>query len=653
MRTVAIDLETRLIGAGNLAPLPIVLSIADANGNRLTKEWRREAFALLSDPHVMLVGHNIAFDLGCLFQHAPELRPLIWAAYDDWRVSDTGIRDRIILLATGRRTFDAALHVRPSFSLSEAVRRNLPDHAAWSWWADEKHPAADASDAAAGGWRTRYSELEKVALVDWPEAARAYALADSLLTLRVWEAQRDFAADYLDSPLYLRNEADQVQAAWALHLISAWGLQTDGARTEEYATKWNGLLTASQDQLAQSGLIRSVKGKWVKDTAAIRARVAVALAAKSLPVVLTPQGEISTEREVLEDTDDPLLHALAEQTKVEKLLGTYLPVLRSGVYAPIHTRYEVLIETGRTSSSKPNLQNIPRDSFVRDYAQGGAKTLLTTREAFVPRAGYNFVSVDYDTLELRTLAQAAIWLTGQSHLAGVLNDGLDPHLDLAALMLGVSYDDAKARKAAGDKGITYFRTLAKAANFGFPGGLSANSFGDYAKTSTGGALRLTRTDSQNIKNYWAGRWREMPAYFRAVESCRSGDYYTVEMFRTRLVRANCTYTAACNTYFQALAAHGAKRACYAAVRAAFHEPNSPFYGSRPAMFVHDEIIAEVPEDRTHEAGVELSRIMCEAMQGVVPDVKITASPAAMRRWYKEAATVYDANGRLVPWEPKP
>jgi len=436
-------------------------------------------------------------------------------------------------------------------------------------------------------------------------------------------------------------------------LISAWGLQTDGARTEEYATKWNGLLTASQDQLAQSGLIRSVKGKWVKDTAAIRARVAVALAAKSLPVVLTPQGEISTEREVLEDTDDPLLHALAEQTKVEKLLGTYLPVLRSGVYAPIHTRYEVLIETGRTSSSKPNLQNIPRDSFVRDYAQGGAKTLLTTREAFVPRAGYNFVSVDYDTLELRTLAQAAIWLTGQSHLAGVLNDGLDPHLDLAALMLGVSYDDAKARKAAGDKGITYFRTLAKAANFGFPGGLSANSFGDYAKTSTGGALRLTRTDSQNIKNYWAGRWREMPAYFRAVESCRSGDYYTVEMFRTRLVRANCTYTAACNTYFQALAAHGAKRACYAAVRAAFHEPNSPFYGSRPAMFVHDEIIAEVPEDRTHEAGVELSRIMCEAMQGVVPDVKITASPAAMRRWYKEAATVYDANGRLVPWEPKP
>jgi DNA polymerase I-like protein with 3'-5' exonuclease and polymerase domains len=70
------------------------------------------------------------------------------------------------------------------------------------------------------------------------------------------------------------------------------------------------------------------------------------------------------------------------------------------------------------------------------------------------------------------------------------------------------------------------------------------------------------------------------------------------------------------------------------------------------MFIHDEIIAEVPEDRTHEAGAELARIMCDAMQVVVPDVKITASPAAMRRWYKDATTVYDLNGRLVPWEPR-
>ena len=657
MRTVAIDLETRLIGAGNLAPRPIVMSIADQSGNRLTKEWRREALLLLSAPDVLLIGHNLAFDLGCIYQHAPETRALIWKAYDEGRVSDTSIRDRIILLATGRRTFDHELNVRPWFSLAETVKRNLPDHAAWEWWAAEKHTSSEDGETDTVGWRLRYSELEHVDLADWPEAASKYALADSLLTMRVWQAQNELACDYRENDYLVRNESDQNRAAWALHLISAWGLRTDGEMTEEFAQKWEGLLEASQARLLQSGIVRETKGprgvvKRTKNTAVIRDLVAKAYASKGLAPPLTEKGDICTDRESLEDTGEPLLLMLAEQTKLEKLLGTYLPVLRSGVYAPIHTRYEVLIETGRTSSSKPNLQNIPRDSYVRDYDNGGAKVYLTTREAFVPRQGSAFVSVDYDTLELRTLAQAAIWLTGASNLGVVLNEGLDPHLDLAALILAIPYEEAAARKIAEDKQIDYYRTLSKAANFGFPGGLSANSFGDYAKTSTGGELRLTRDQSQGIKNYWNTRWPEMPQYFRAVESCRSGEYYDIKMFGSDLVRASCTYTAACNTYFQSLAAHGAKRACYLAVRAAFNEPNSAFYGSRPSMFVHDEIIAEVPDDRIHEAGAELARIMCAAMQEVVPDIRITASPAAMRRWYKSAKTVYDADGRLVPWEPK-
>ena len=642
MRPVAFDLETRLIGAGNLAPRPVVISITDAAGSRLSKDWRREALLLLSDPSVLLIGHNVAFDLGCIYEHLPESRPLIWAAYDAGRVSDTGIRDRIILLATGRRTFDAELGITPHFSLAEAVRRNLPDAEAWDWWALEK----------SGGWRLRYSELESVDLADWPEAASKYALTDSLLTMRVWQEQNALASDYRENDWLVRNESDQTRAAWALHLISAWGLRTDGAMTEQFAQKWQALLSTSQDYLIESGLVREERGKRSKNIAAIRNRIREACASAGVPVPLTATGVVSTDREVLEDTGDVTLGALAEQTKIEKLMGTYLPVLRSGVHSSIHTRYEVLIETGRTSSSRPNLQNIPRDSYVRDLSNGGAKVALTAREAFIPRKGNVFISVDYDTLELRTLAQAAIWLTGGSNLAVSLNAGLDPHLDLAALMLGIPYEEAVARHKAEDKEIGHSRTLAKAANFGFPGGLSANSFGDYAKASTGGALRLSKEQSANIKAYWNSRWTEMPAYFRAVEAARAAEFYDIELFGSGMVRSRCTYTAACNTHFQALAAHGAKRACYRAVRAAYNEPNSPFYGSRPVMFIHDEIICETPEERTHEAGEALSQIMCEAMQEVVPDIRITASPAAMRRWYKSAKTVYDANGRLVPWEPR-
>ena len=96
MKPVAIDLETRLFGAGNLAPRPIVISITDSSGNRLSKDWRGEALRLLSDKQTIFIGHNIAYDMACIYHHAPETRKLIWCAYDEGRVSDTGIRDRIL-----------------------------------------------------------------------------------------------------------------------------------------------------------------------------------------------------------------------------------------------------------------------------------------------------------------------------------------------------------------------------------------------------------------------------------------------------------------------------------------------------------------------------------------------------------------------------
>jgi DNA polymerase I-like protein with 3'-5' exonuclease and polymerase domains len=68
------------------------------------------------------------------------------------------------------------------------------------------------------------------------------------------------------------------------------------------------------------------------------------------------------------------------------------------------------------------------------------------------------------------------------------------------------------------------------------------------------------------------------------------------------------------------------------------------------VFVHDEIIAEVPEGRAAAASGRLSQIMCEEMAQLIPDVKITASPTLMRYWTKDAVETYDTDGTLVPWE---
>jgi hypothetical protein len=119
---------------------------------------------------------------------------------------------------------------------------------------------------------------------------------------------------------------------------------------------------------------------------------------------------------------------------------------------------------------------------------------------------------------------------------------------------------------------------------------------------------------------------------------------------TGFVRGDVGYTDGCNHLFQHLAAQGAKRALYRAAKEAYAEPDSAFFGSRPVVFVHDEIIAEVPEGRAAAASSRLAQIMCEEMALLIPDVKITASPTLMRYWTKDAVETYDTDGTLVPWE---
>jgi DNA polymerase I-like protein with 3'-5' exonuclease and polymerase domains len=68
------------------------------------------------------------------------------------------------------------------------------------------------------------------------------------------------------------------------------------------------------------------------------------------------------------------------------------------------------------------------------------------------------------------------------------------------------------------------------------------------------------------------------------------------------------------------------------------------------IFAHDELILEMPEEKAHEAALRQVEVMVASMKEYVPDVRVSAEPALMRRWYKDAAPVY-VDGRLVPWEP--
>jgi DNA polymerase-1 len=311
--------------------------------------------------------------------------------------------------------------------------------------------------------------------------------------------------------------------------------------------------------------------------------------------------------------------------------------LKDGTQRPINARFNVLVNSARTSCSEPNLQNLPSGRKV-----GG------TRECFVPRDGFVYVSVDYDTLELRALAQVCLTLFGRSEMAESINKDRDLHSQVGATMLGMTYEDVeKGKKTKGSPAKTA-RDAAKVFNFGAPGGLGASSLVDYARAGYG--VTINEQQAREMKAQWLRAWPEMVTYFEWVNQAVGLGEAVLRHPITGFVRGDVGYTDGCNHLFQHLAAQGAKRALYRSAREAYAEPDSPFFGSRPVVFVHDEIIAEVPEDRAASASRRLAQIMCEEMALLIPDVKITASPTLMRYWTKDAVETYDADGTLVPWE---
>lgn len=634
---VAFDTETWLITPGRLAPPLVCLSWAEGDRAELVSAQHAPAFIrpLLQSPHVHLVGHNVAFDFGVLCARDPGLIPLVFAAYAAGRIHDTSIREKLIKLAVGELSTDfSGTGKQTSFSMAACFQRRF-----------NVDLSADKGEDA---WRMRYKELDGVPLEEWPPEAASYAIEDARRTLQLFQAQ---AND--DSPVVLRdppcviNEAEQVAAAWGLHLAGVWGIRTDPQAVVRLGRELDEQSAAFTARLKTHGILRA---DGTKDMKLIRQRVEESLG-EDAP--RTEKGAISTDRECLMRTGHEGLMALAEVGAVEKLRTTYVPVLLQGTELPINPSWNPLVESGRTSCRAPNLQNLPRKGGVR--------------ECFVPRDGYLFASADYSTLELCALAQVCLDTIGWSNMAEAIRAGQDLHVQMAATLLGITYDEAYARHKKKDPIVKEMRQLSKAANFGLPGGLGVQTFLAYAWATYQVKLADDPVEAEargkQIKAQWLETWPEMRQYFANVsDKLAMRDSFDLTQIRSGRVRGGVGYTDGCNSYFQGLAADGAKAAlfliqqeCYTGFSELWKGPEiSPLYNSRMVAFIHDEFILEVPAriDLARAATNRLVDVMVQGMALYIPDVPIKAEPTLMDRWYKEAEAVYDAEGDLEVWHPK-
>jgi len=908
--------------------------------------WFEQAIQRAARGELTLVGHHHWYDLGVLVAERPDLLPFVFQALDAGMIKCTKIRQMMIDNAQGELKFieDEFGDLKANeFTLQKLTYRLLQRYI----------------PKGADTWRLRYNELDGVPIVDWPEKAKQYAIDDAVNTYDVYTVQDDLVA-----PEGIPGELGRHQTAWALYLMSLWGIRTDRRAVEQLRDSLVVEVEKLLVRLIPTGLVRPDR---TRDMKAIRARVEARFLDLGRPVPLTEGKQTCTEKDVLLRTGDPDLKHLAEYAHLGKLLTTYVPLLLRGAEVPINASYNAILETYRTSCSKPNcfdgetevltragwvafrnlsgateiaqwdngvisfvmpelitsqsselvtvenehinlymtpdhrcllrhrktgvLRVVSASDYKEDWQQlhggmyfggdlemsedellvacatqadgswhdGGikfgfrkgrkiarlvaglerlqvpfsvraptvakpletrihifkgsltskifdllgaekklgpwvlqlsrehlsffceevfrwdgcittmnqyasalrsnaewvqialvlsskranvrvykptpdsvegdhrvlgqrrlsfqvdvthrdfslttnakiqrvphnaevycatvpssfllvrrnGKTAITgncqnpprkggVRECFVPREHAHadvarrwvFITCDYDTLEMRTLAQCLLDFFGRSAMAEALRAGRDLHLALGAELLGISYDEARTRYDAGDKIVDEARQFAKIANFGFPGGLAADTLRDYARKSYGKeisaelAIRLHQT-FRTVNP-------EMVLYFALASKLAAGDVAPHIVFpRSGLVRGMVPYTAICNGWFQNLAAMGATDALYCVSKECYlgvviggklDGAPSPLAGCRPVIFLHDEILLEAPEERASVAADRLQEIMVARMTTWVPDIPIKASPSCFRRWYKGAKAVR-VGGQLVPSRP--
>lgn len=606
MRAVAFDTETALIMPGLQAPPVACLSWAERIEGRIhtglvphyeAARWMRQH---LADPNVLLIGHHQPFDSVVMANNDPTLLPLLFAKHRAGHMHCTVLRERLRDLSNGK------LGLRPKgyYGLDNLTPEDLDKVT----------------------WRTGYGKLIEVPFSEWPEGAKQYAQTDARATLELWERQGGFEDPIPDC------EA-QTRAGFTFQLMQTWGMRTDPVRSQEVLDMLRARYRMLQQKLMGDGILRA---DGSQNMALTRGLVAYNYPGGKPP--RTKKGQIKTSAEVVDACEHPALEGLSEYKHTEKLLSNYMPHVMRGTVGPLCPTINTLMKNGRTSNSNPNLQNLPRKDPIR--------------ECFIPRDGKVFVNADYDTLEVRTFAQVLKDLGHGITLAKEYgrDPDFDPHCRLASQIMGIAYEEAITRKKAGDVELKDIRQMSKAGNFGLAGGMGAATFIIYAWAGYG--VRLSLEKSKWLKVQWMRSIPEVPKYFDMIQRMTRRGFATFAQIRSGRVRGGASFTDLANGYWSGLAADGAKSAAFNVAEACYAKPDSVLYGSRPVVFVHDELSLESDEERGHECAQELSRIMQESMEAYTPDIPSRATAQLMKRWYKSAEPVYDGNGRLIPYEPK-
>ena len=297
----------------------------------------------------------------------------------------------------------------------------------------------------------------------------------------------------------------------------------------------------------------------------------------------------STNAEVLEKLDHPIVRDVLEYRQYMKLRSTYVDGLlkAAGPDERIHTNFQMTVTaTGRLSSTEPNLQNIPTRTEL------GSEL----RRMFVPAPGCVLVDADYSQIELRLLAH----ISGDESMQEAFLSGEDFHAVTASHVFGVPLNEVTSS----------MRRAAKAVNFGIVYGISAFSLSQD--------LGVSAEEAKAYMDAYFARFPGVKRYMEDVVKKSRETGYAETIFRRRRTLPEITASkyatrsfgerVALNMPIQGTAADIIKLAMVKVFKRLKEEGLS----SRLIMQVHDELIVECPENEAER----VKSLLTQEMEGV-------------------------------------
>ena len=306
----------------------------------------------------------------------------------------------------------------------------------------------------------------------------------------------------------------------------------------------------------------------------------------------------------------PIVSKILDYRQITKLQSTYVIGLQDAILedGKIHTRYvQDLTQTGRLSSTDPNLQNIP----VR-LEQG-----RLIRKAFVPSLENSvLLASDYSQIELRVLAH----ISQDQHLIEAFQQGADIHTSTAMRVFGIE----KAEDVTPND-----RRNAKAVNFGVVYGIS-----DFGLSNN---LGISRKEAKNYIDTYFERFPGIKDYMETIVREARDKGYVETLYKRRRelpdinsrnfnVR-NFAERTAINSPIQGSAADILKVAMINLDKALTDAGLS----TRMLLQVHDEIVLEVPMAELETVKAMVKETMESAIQLSVP---LIADENEGETWYE-------------------